>query len=82
MLKYVLVAITAAVVLAQPASAAMDCGSNLDKHMAMVMKMSAATAEKRAALHRMSLAGYDHCMAGDEVNAKTFWDMVATGASK
>lgn len=82
MLKFFVAAVTATIVLAQPASAAMDCGASLDKHMSSVMKMTQATPEKRAALHRMTLAGYDHCMAGDEINAKAFWDMVATAGSK
>ncbi len=82
MLKFVLTAATAAFVLAMPASAAMDCSAGLDKHMGMVMKMTQASSEKRAALHRMALSGYDHCVAGDEVNAKAFWDMVATAGSK
>ena len=82
MSKFLLAAVTAAVVLAQPAYAAMDCGGSMDKSVSSIMKMTAASAEKRAALHRMALSGYDHCMAGDEINAKSFWDMVSTAASK
>ena len=81
MLKFVLAAATAMVMLAQSASAAMDCSAGLDKHMGMVMKMTQASAEKRAALHRMALSGYDHCVAGDEVNAKAFWDMISSTAN-
>ncbi len=81
MLKFVLAATAAMFMLVQSASAAMDCGAGLDKHMGMVMKMTQASSEKRAALHRMALSGYDHCVAGDEINAKTFWDMIASTAS-
>ena len=78
----ILYAAIAAACLAQPAFAAMDCGNMLDKHTGMIVKMTAATPEKRAAMQRMALRGYDHCMAGDEVNAKMFWDMISTAAAK
>lgn len=52
------------------AMAAMDCGSELDKHVGMVTKMSKASAAKAAALHRMAMQGYDYCMAGMELDGK------------
>ena len=82
MSKFLFAAVAASIVFAQPAFAAMDCGGGMDKSVSSIMKMTAASAEKRAALHRMALRGYDACMAGDEVNAKTFWDMIGTAASK
>ena len=82
MLKFAFAALAGVLLLAQPASAAMDCGANLDKHTSMIMKMTSATPEKRAALQRMSLRGYDHCMAGDEFNADAFWKMVSTAGNK
>ncbi len=82
MLKFAFAALAASVVLTQPAFAAMDCGGNLDKHTSSIMKMSAATPEKRAALQRMALRGYDHCMAGDEQSAEQFWKMIATAGSR
>ena len=82
MSKFLLAVVTAAVIFASPASAAMDCGGSMDKSVSSIMKMTSASAEKRAALHRMAMRGYDHCMAGDEVSAKSFWDMISTAASK
>lgn len=64
-------------VLAAPAFAAMDCGGMLDKHSDMIGKMTKSSAEKRAALRRMALSGYDTCMAGDEFNATKFFEMIA-----
>lgn len=82
MSKYLFAVVAMATVLAQPALAAMDCGANLDKHSVMITKMTAAPAEKRAAMHRMNVQAYDHCMAGDEFNATAFWKMVADSSPK
>lgn len=59
-----------------PAAAAMDCGKMLDSHTTEITKMSKASAEKRAALTRMALSGYDSCMAGDMLNAEKFFKMI------
>lgn len=59
-----------------PAMAAMDCGKMLDEHAAVIGKMAKASAEKRAALTRMALTGYDSCMAGDTLNAEKFFKMI------
>lgn len=79
--KMMTMAMVSAMLLAQPAFAAMDCGASLDQHTSMIMKMSQASPEKRAALQRMALRGYDHCVAGDEVNAKALFSMVMSTAS-
>jgi hypothetical protein len=76
MLRPMLCAALLAAAMATPASAAMNCGATHDKHATDITKMSGANADKRAALHRMALAGYDHCMAGDEFNAMKFFDMI------
>ena len=62
-----------------PAIAQMNCNGMLDTHSAMINSMSTASAEKRAALRRMALQGYDHCMAGDMVSAEKFFKMVEGG---
>lgn len=69
------IAVAALVLLATPA-AAMDCGKMLDSHSAEIGKMAKATPEKRAALQRMALAGYDSCVAGDMLNAEKFFKMI------
>lgn len=69
-------AIGAFVLCITPAAAAMDCGAMLDKHTAEINKMTKASPEKRAALMRMSLSGYDSCQAGDMLNAEKFFKMV------
>lgn len=61
--------------VATPA-AAMDCGAMLDSHMDAVGKMSKTSAEKRAAMRRMALQGYDYCMAGDTFTAEKFFKML------
>jgi hypothetical protein len=76
MLKAVAGAAIAIAVLASPALAAMECGSMLDKSADAILKMSNASPEKRAALRRMALHGYDNCMAGDEFNAMKFFEMI------
>lgn len=63
--------------LAAPAHAAMNCGGMLDEHSEKISKMTKANAEKRAALRRMAMQGYDHCMAGDELNATKFFEMIS-----
>jgi len=75
MSKSLYVAVALMVVCATPA-AAMDCGKMLDSHTGEIMKMSKASPEKRAALQRMALAGYDSCMAGDMINAEKFFKMI------
>jgi hypothetical protein len=76
MLKAVIGAVMTLAVLASPALAAMECGSMLDKSADAIGKMTAASSEKRAALRRMAMQGYDSCMAGDEFNAMKFFEMI------
>lgn len=60
-----------------PASAAeMNCGKMLNTHTAEINKMTKASPEKRVALTRMALSGYDSCMAGDMLNAEKFFKMI------
>jgi hypothetical protein len=59
-----------------PAAAAMDCGKMLDSHTVEITKMTKASSEKRAALTRMAMNGYDSCMAGDMFNAEKFFKMI------
>jgi hypothetical protein len=76
MMRKMLYAAVATVALAAPAAAQMNCGAMLDKYSADIGKMANVSSEKRAAMHRMVLQGYDHCMAGDEFNAKKFFEML------
>lgn len=62
--------------------AAMDCGSTLDKASTAISGMSTANAERRAALRRMAMTGYDHCMAGDVSAAEKFFAMVMAGGNQ
>lgn len=73
-MKRTFLALVATVILAAPASA-MDCGKMLDQARSEISKMSKATAEKRAALTRMAVSGYDSCLAGDMLNAEKFFKM-------
>jgi hypothetical protein len=65
---------------ATPAAAAMDCGKMLDSHTAEINKMTKAAPEKRAALTRMAVSGYDSCMAGDMFSAEKFFKMIMDNA--
>ena len=76
MSKMVLLAVGALLVCVTPAAAAMDCGKMLGSHTAEIVKMIKASAEKRAALTRMVVSGYDSCLAGDVFNAEKFFKMV------
>jgi hypothetical protein len=67
----------AAVLFAQPAFAAMDCNAMRDKYKADIDKMASANADKKAAMLRAVQVGHDRCMAGDELNAKAFFEMVS-----
>ena len=64
-----------------PAAAAMDCGKMLDTHTAAITKMAKASPEKRAALTRMALSGYDSCMVGDMFSAEKFFKMIMENAN-
>jgi hypothetical protein len=65
-----------AVLLFVTPAAAMDCGAMLNSHTAEINKMTKATPEKRAALTRMALAGYDNCLAGDKSSAEKLFKMI------
>jgi hypothetical protein len=65
-----------ALIVCMTPAAAMDCGKMLSSHQAEIQKMTAASAEKRAALSRMALAGYDSCLAGDMISAEKFFKMI------
>jgi len=62
---------------AVPASAAMDCNASLEKYSMMVAK-SSHSASKRAQAQRMALDGYHACMSGNEFEAKTFFERLAS----
>lgn len=76
MSKTVLFAAVGLALCVTPAAAAMDCGKMLDSHTVEITKMSKASPEKRAALTRMAVNGYDSCMAGDMLNAEKFFKMI------
>ena len=76
MSKTLLAVIGATLLCFTPAAAAMDCGKMLDSHTGEITKMTKASPEKRAALTRMALSGYDSCMAGDMLNAEKFFKMI------
>ena len=58
--------------LVAPAFAAMDCSANLEKYSMMVAGSTHSVSKRMRAQH-MALSGYKACMAGDEAEAKTFW---------
>ena len=66
----------AALMLCITPAAAMDCGKMLETHTTKITKMTAESAEKRAAMTRMVIRGYDACMAGDMLNAEKFFAML------
>jgi hypothetical protein len=79
MSKTLAVALATLVVCVTPAAAAMDCGKMLDTHTAEISKMEKVSSEKRAALTRMAISGYDSCMAGDTFSAEKFFKMIMGG---
>lgn len=81
MSKPIFAALALMAVCATPAAAAMDCGKMLDSHTGEIMKMSKASPEKKAALQRMALAGYDSCVAGDMINAEKFFKMIMSAGN-
>ena len=81
MSKSGMVAIAIMVLCVTPAAAAMDCGKMLESHSSEIVKMSKNTAEKRMALTRMAVAGYDACMAGDMLNAEKYFKMIMENAN-
>jgi hypothetical protein len=70
-----------AILLFVTPAAAMDCGKMLDSHTGEIMKMSKASAEKKASLTRMALQGYDSCVAGDMLNAEKFFKMIMSAGN-
>ena len=70
MSKTLLGALGALILCVSPAAAAMDCAKMLNSHTGEIAKMEKASPEKRAALTRMALSGYDACMTGDLSNAE------------
>jgi len=75
-MKRIAILALALVPLATAPALAMDCGSMLETHSDMISKMTKASAEKRAALRRMAMSGYDNCVAGDTFNAEKFFKMI------
>jgi hypothetical protein len=76
MLRSALIGIAALGVIAGGASAQgkMDCGA---LYMTALQKFPAnLPAEKVADINRIALRAYDACSAGDEFNAKAFFDML------
>ena len=80
MLRSALIGIAALGVIAGGASAQgkMDCGALYMTAMQKFHQGKAATlpAEKVADINRIALRAFDACTAGDEFNAKTFFDML------
>jgi len=80
-MKKTILLMIATIPLAVGPALAMDCGNMLDQSSERISKMSKASAEKRAALRRMAMTGYDHCMAGDTLNAEKYWKMIQESLS-
>jgi hypothetical protein len=76
MMRQMLGAAVVILAMANPAAAAMNCGEMLNKASSDLGKMDHISSEKRAAMHRMVVQGYDYCMAGDEFNARKFFEML------
>jgi hypothetical protein len=80
MLRSALIGIAALGVIAGGASAQgkMDCGALYMTALQKFHKDKATTlpAEKVADINRIALRAYDACSAGDEFNAKAFFDML------
>jgi hypothetical protein len=68
----------AALALCITPAAAMDCGKMLDSHTVKITQMTKESAEKRAALTRMAIRGYESCKAGDMLNAEKFFAMITS----
>lgn len=81
MSKTLAAAFGALVLCVTPAAAAMDCGKMLDSHTAEITKMTKASTEKRAALTRMALSGYDSCVAGDLSSAEKIFKMIMSAGN-
>jgi hypothetical protein len=61
---------------ATSSQAALDCGALYRSALEKVHKEEAGGLEpdKIAELHRLALRGFDACSAGDEFNARAFFD--------
>jgi hypothetical protein len=81
MTRFVATTLIALACLAGPAAAEkMDCAKMLESTQSHIAKMK-TSADKRAALSRMALSGYDSCMVGDMLNADKFFKMVMESGS-
>ena len=84
MLKSALTGIAALGIIAGSASAQgqMDCGALSQSALEKFHKEKAEglPAEKIANANRIALRAYDACSAGDEFNAKAFFDQLAAEA--
>ena len=84
MIRAALIGIAAMGVIAGSASAQgkMDCGALYKSALEKFHKEKAAglPAEKIADANRIALRAFDACTAGDEFNAKTFFDTLAAEA--
>jgi hypothetical protein len=80
MIRAALIGIAAMGVIAGSASAQgkMDCGALYKSALEKFHKEKAAglPAEKIADANRIALRAFDACTAGDEFNAKAFFDML------
>ena len=78
MLRTAFIGITALGFIAGTASAQdkMDCGALYKGYMEKLHADVGLEGNKFVALHRLALRGYDACSAGDEFNARDFWDEI------
>ena len=78
MLRTALISITALGFIAGTASAQdkMDCDALYKGFLAKVHAAVGLEGDRIVDLHRLALRGYDACSAGDEFNARNFWEEV------
>lgn len=74
MLKKMFVAVAALGLLAVPASA--GCEQEFDALTKAISGPVTMEAGHRAAMMRMALSGYDHCMSGDAASAAGIRDQI------
>ena len=67
-----------AILLAGSSAQAADCGAVLDELTKAISGHLTMSPEKKASMLRMTMSGYDHCMAGDTKHSGNVRDMIMT----
>ena len=78
--RFAILLATSMALVAQPATAKMDCHALYDEAKTTINKRT-ATADHREASFRLAQHAYDLCTVGDEDFAKRFFDRLRDGGN-